>query len=830
MKIKSQVKVQADNGLIIAVLTGITVCFIIFNHCLFGNNYFWSDNTLSDLVRANLPTYCYIYDNFTLGWSFWSWEMGIGTSIFSHADALFDPFTYISFIAGRNHIADMLVWVLICKIIAEIVSIYLLLHYLKINNYGKIIGSIIYGFSGYSIILGSNLALGTILVYFPLLLLGIEKWLHENKKGLMLASLTLIAVWSLYYYYSAAIMSLVIVIILTKEKDTHKKRWIFSCAKYIIFEILSALLASFSLFPQFLLLIENPRVSGKGDYNGGLHLFIPNIKVLATYIARLFGNDIIGSTTDGTYIGTSYINSDYFECTSYASILSIIALLLLLKYNKELRKRIVLFLLVAIVMIIEPFISFILNGFSTLYGRWMYVLTIIICILIAFSMNMLPKMRKIENKDLLEILILSYLILFISILILCADLDLNVFKNNIIVYFNNTWNNLIEIFLIGGSLALTNFIYNIYNQNFARKSKTNNYLFFVLLLIIAIDIVHNYKVWLGEINLHSIYTKEGGNPYNDSTTKIVDIIQNNDDGIYRIDRNYDSVYSGGIPSYNDAMVQHYRGITSYNSQNNPNYITFLKSMGIYCGIGTYREVYVENQEKPENLSGQALNYISGVENDEYLESYLGVKYFLNNTQTYDKHSDNKSNDEIEVLVNDNAYPIAFVNEGVISLDDFYKLNYNDRRKALMTSTVIDDKIESENYVMFDKYDDIHKLAVEKNSAIKTLSFHNDEITFNIKIDDDNNSKQYLSTTIPYDKNWKIYIDNKMSDSIKVNISMLGTKISPGNHNVKIKYVPTEFFNGLIISLLVTFLLVLKTKLNSKMKIDIKPRTKNSILI
>ena len=69
--------------------------FAIYRHeFLFGG-------VLSDLVRINYPTYYDLYENIIGGWSFWSWNMGIGTSVMTHADVMFDPFTYIMFIFGN---------------------------------------------------------------------------------------------------------------------------------------------------------------------------------------------------------------------------------------------------------------------------------------------------------------------------------------------------------------------------------------------------------------------------------------------------------------------------------------------------------------------------------------------------------------------------------------------------------------------------------------------------------------------------------------------------------------------------------------------------------
>ena len=71
--------------------------FVIFRKYIFEGYYFFSQGILSDLLRANLPVYYHMYDSIMEGGNFWSWSMGIGTSMFTHGDVFFDPFTYLVF-------------------------------------------------------------------------------------------------------------------------------------------------------------------------------------------------------------------------------------------------------------------------------------------------------------------------------------------------------------------------------------------------------------------------------------------------------------------------------------------------------------------------------------------------------------------------------------------------------------------------------------------------------------------------------------------------------------------------------------------------------------
>ena len=63
-------------------------------------------------------------------------------------------------------------------------------------------------------------------------------------------------------------------------------------------------------------------------------------------------------------------------------------------------------------------------------------------------------------------------------------------------------------------------------------------------------------------------------------------------------------------------------------------------------------------------------------------------------------------------------------------------------------------------------------------------------------------------SVPYDKGFNIYVDNKLTKYEKVNKSFIGFKISRGKHNIKIKYRAPFRDISLIISLLGVILSVI----------------------
>ncbi len=70
-----------------------------------------------------------------------------------------------------------------------------------------------------------------------------------------------------------------------------------------------------------------------------------------------------------------------------------------------------------------------------------------------------------------------------------------------------------------------------------------------------------------------------------------------------------------------------------------------------------------------------------------------------------------------------------------------------------------------------------------------------------------NEYPYLMFSIPYEKDWKVYIDDQETNTIEVLDALMAVQIEPGEHVVEIKYIPRGLYFGVIISLISTFCIV-----------------------
>lgn len=787
----------------------LTICSIIllfscviFAQYIWGGYYFFNNSMLSDIIRANVSCYYEIYDNLTNNGGFWSWTMGIGTSQFSHADSFFDPFIYIVFLRGRQHICDMLIWMFLCKLLCEGISFYTLARYWKFSGSAVIVSSVLYAFSGYSLIMGSNFALGTILVYIPLILLGIEKGITNNKFILLFISLWLTCVSSYYFFYITVIAVILYTII--RLIILHKFS-VLTLLKFATIGVLVVMCSMFALLPQAELVLQSSRVGETSDITTGIWMFLPSLKALATTAIRSFSNNMLGNYYDG-YLGkTVNAASDYFQQSTFAGSFFLFAFLTWYKSNTKKTRYLLPLLFAAICSI--PFFSYLCNALSTINMRWMCYLPVFQCLLVA-------QMLSSTFTHGLDIILywksycLSAAITFGGALILCY----HALSSDRIMLFNQ-----VVIHFAQYSLLII-LAYLLYKVPALRKYKRGKYL--CVLGLMLLDLVLNYHETFLTSKAVTHYSEEENFCYDDTSGTIISSLMDTPDQTFRINKDFDSVMCQDIPSLNDAMVQRYYGLKNYNSLANNSYATFLKKSGCYCTIAFAIPRYKAEGIDPDDIVGAELNYINGVEDRYNLMAYLGTRYFLtkdnsNNVAPYFQKLDNQNG--ITIYENPYYMPFIFANEDSLSENTYLTLTDSEKDLALLTTTITTNG-----------RDDYHKPSLSQalenisrqQNSVDITNFQSDHIKGTILVSD---NASYLSTTIPYDQNWSILIDGVKVKTEKVNIGFLGCKIASGKHTIELQYTPRAFFIGIKISVtsmivaIILFVVVFVYKHNNKNK-------------
>lgn len=788
---ENYVKIHPANSYINISVSIIIFVFslIIFRKYVFQGYAFMSQGMLSDLLRAYLPVYIHYFDSLSNGGQLWSWNMGIGTSMFAHADVYFDPFTYITFLGGRENIANLMIWSFIIKLISEGLAFSYYARCFDLNKYAVIITSVLYAFCGYSMILGSNLALGTIMVYFPLVFLGVEKRLQGLGNKFLISTLFLVCIYSYYFFYITGILVAGYVIIRSLKL---KKPLFYEIINLTVCGIVSFCLSAFAVLPQVYLTLSSARVSETKDTVFGVSLFVPDVKYIMTSFARLIGLNVLGNGVTTGYFGYNAMRAaDYFQNECFVTSLSVPLIIQYIYIEKYRTKEILTNIIIIIIMIAFPIFSYAFNAFATINYRWMFIVHLLVCLICACAIDDIITRRKVNIK----ILVISQLIMFGLLMSFVIYIDFcraatHIFALNMIFknlpYFG-------IVLLTNILMILISVLYNKYNL----RKEVLQLIYVLIIITIFSDIFVNYNIWYGSYESVCHFDNNSKYGYDDMSSFLIGRIMNNDKSFYRIYKDFDSVYAGSVPSENDAMVQRYYGLKSYCSLNNVSYINFLKKVGIYLTVPEAAVEYKKRNVNPDVISGNDLNYIDGIYDKYDLLKYFGVKYYIckNNSKillpTFLEYCYEENG--MIVYKNNESYPLAFINNNYLEYNSFLKLSYDNRISALLNYTILNTL--DGNVHVNKNYLPISEKNINTNEC-KLIKFSPDKLEFTVNA---GRPWQYVSFSIPYDKGWEIYVDGKKEKSSKINISLLGVKLPYGKHDVKLCYVPQGLYLGIGIS-------------------------------
>lgn len=738
-----------DKKIYIVIFVVLISSIIIFNKYIFGKGWFVYEHIGSDSLTLYWPDYAYFRNalwNNTLG--FWSFQHGVGNSIFAEPTFLFDPFNIILFLFTKETMPYGLILVTIIKIGVITYFAYRLFLILNFTKYVSALCAFIWGLNGYVVLWSVQYHFVTAIVIFTILIYSFELYFQNKKCIPLILSIFILGVFSVYFLYIISIFMSFYCII--RYIGIYK---ISGIIKYIFnlmgIYLCGVCLGAIVIFPSIYVLLNNPRVNLGTDISTKLASFYDYAIILLRHLS-----------TTSVGIEKSYcIVSPYSGPTLYSSLLVLILLPLFL-FNKKMFRQNIGFIIFIIASLVFVNISVpIFNAFSGDSYRWTFVVIMLEIILIAkFVEPIFNKESNLNNLCIINCLIF----LFIYIVSLFYVLNKNNANISDIPTINRTYKYIILFF----SLYIIFFMLNKYKLFREKYGKV------ILFALVCIEIISfsNVTVSYERSNLNSDYITSR-NGYFDHTLDCVEYLKELDkSSFYRIDKNYQSVF------LNDSVMQNYYGIKNFTSNLNPEYRNFSEKMG-------YPVQY---------------NFITGFDDSSEIRGLLGVKYVLSKEPIADgNYKLLNSIDGIYIYTNLNYMQFGHIYNNYIQQKDFEKLTDIEKKNKILDSVVIKEEID-------------YKLSDEKEKVIENkvndFQFGED----NVKGSIETNENGILFLPIPYDKGWKLTIDGRKQELLKVNIGFLGVFIEKGKHNIVLEYEPPFYNIGKIISiisLLILFIII-----------------------
>ena len=338
-----------------------------------------------DFNSQQIMFYQHSHDAVQAGNLGWDWGTDLGSSfIGSYAFYLLgSPFFWITTIFPSSFVPYMIPWLLALKTALASVFAYAYIRRFADDPSACFIGGLLYGCSGFQMYNVFFNHFHDATAFFPLLLLGFERLVCDNKKGGFALATAICALVS-YFFFIGECVFLVIYFFL---RCTDKKGFPITFKKFgwLIFEaVLGVAMAAVLFLPACMDIIANPRLVER-LYGMDMVVYDESVRIPRIFQAFFMLNDMPARIN----IFTSD-RARWASMAGYLPMFSVAGVIAFMRTRKKhwLTRAVFVFMIMACVPILNS--SFVLFN-ASYYARWYYMPILLMCVMTAKVIN--------ENRD-----------------------------------------------------------------------------------------------------------------------------------------------------------------------------------------------------------------------------------------------------------------------------------------------------------------------------------------------------------------------------------------------------------------------------------------------
>ena len=207
-------------------------------------------------------------------------------------NALFSPISWLIFFSSRSNIPNFMSFILVLKIALMSITAYYTFNklFVKTDRKFKLLFSVLYALSGYTLLMYSNIIWLDNLILFPLLVLSLKQLFDKKRSKLFVTVLTLSLIFSFYISYMFLIFIIITSILGFIFHETNDKK-VIAC-KLLLYIFISLCMASFSVIPAVMQSLNSYRLSIASINNNYtlekiIYLF-PSALAIILFIKQMF--------------------------------------------------------------------------------------------------------------------------------------------------------------------------------------------------------------------------------------------------------------------------------------------------------------------------------------------------------------------------------------------------------------------------------------------------------------------------------------------------------------------------------------------------------------
>ena len=782
-------------------------CSFIFRDYLYGNDLMIFNDIGSDTWQQYIMNYTSIVNHLRDGsFSLWDFNNGLGINQFNFN--LFDPFLMLLYgvgvVLGPAHMLLYINVIQILKIMVAAFAFYWFLSQFSFSVPSKMITSYAYALNGFLLVWGQHYQFGTVVIYFPLMLLFCEKFIQKKKgKALFPVMVFLCGIYSVYFTYMclAATGLYLLFRILMLDGLTWKERiqrFLLGCAEMIMGVGMS--LVVFLPMAEVLLNVSSRLESdGTGLLDFLRQCFTPySRKFYLSMLKRMFSSNLQNGY--GLAKGPQQYVMNYYEdpvlfCSTLAVFLNVQFLAVLRKADMTKRAKRVLYGVAALILVgtALPVGGTVFNYFTLPTQRYTFVLMTVFLLLMAWMWDYMRKGGKLNLVLILAVTALmgwaywcgyeqagfqeyrtNILILTVTGILTAVCLTLLCFLKDIQI--RNVILGVMGVVLVVNVVSEGGTNY----QNRVTMKKTD------VPAEVMVQETQRYEEMRTSDDKEIKYRAEIEKPqdffremYRVDLADCLNYLKEKDPTFYRVEKDY---ISGTVSM--DSSGQGYRGISTYNSVMNGNVKEFVET----C----YPELFFADHNH--------YTFWNNVD-DNWLAAFLGVKYILSGNgepdETKYKLLDQVGSLYIHVNVLD-AQTAHFYTQD-ISEESLKELCTEENREELLGEAIaLEDGTEIGDASEIQTLKSEEQETAEQNSSVTLDAPQKDSVvTGSVHAEADG----YALFMIPYEKGWSLTIDGEKAELLRGDIGFLACEVPEGDHTILLTFEAPGLKAGTIGSVL-----------------------------
>ena len=745
----------------------LTAAIIFLPFVIYDKGYFFF---FGDFNVQQIPFYKLAHEAVRNGELFWNWYTDLGANFIGSYSfyLLGSPFFWLTLPFPTEFVPHLMAPLLVLKhACAAFTGTLYIKRFVKNGDYA-VMGGLLYAFSGFAVYNIFFNHFHEAIVFFPLLLVGIEELVTENRRGIFALAVAVNAFVNYWFFIGEVVFVILYFAVRSLCPGWRMSVWKFF---WIAFEsVAGVLLSAVLLLPSVLAIMGNPRTGFDSLLNGwNFWVYWHNQLPPAIVSSAFFPPDLPSRPNLFPDRGAKWAS-----LSAWLPFFSMTGVIAYIQSKRDWLRKI---LLVSFLFALVPGLTsmFILFN-NSYYARWYYMPLLLMAMasVLALESHSVDLMRGFRWT-------LIYTAAVTVILGLTPTIQSDETLKFGLTKYPDRFAATAAIALLG--LVAFGLLYTRYRGSlkFARVMTTA--LCFVIVT-------------------YSVTFIAMGKSHSDDPDFIRDIAL---DGRYELELPDETTFARADlydSMDNLGMYWHLPNIQAFHS------IIPVSIMEFYPEVGVKRDVSSKPETKYYELrSLLSVRWFFVKEDEEDQEPMPGWEYVSN---------------QLGYNLYENQYfiPMGFTYDNYITRSEFEQVNEDDRAAMLMRALVIEDDaempddilthLEREDYGEFDATAFFNDAQERRETAGESFVIDNRGFTSKISLPEED----LVFYSVPYDKGWKATVNGEPAEIERVSIGFMAVRAPAGSNVIRFTYTAPGLYAGMALTaggllILIVYLLLWK---------------------